>query len=296
MRGHRALCIGVLVAALLAAQPALADGSLGVDDAAPAVAAPAVAAPPRDDMVDARSTRNWDEGTSRFFLSTTLDVGALYLRPRASVGYGRPHATWVGFDANPVANNFGVGAYGGLRATSTHLDLRIGARTFRSWQRSYLAPAPSYERVDLETDNTSSAVYHTFETELTGNVVLGPGELEGSTSASYVTSVPAGQYVFEETLRVIVKPPWVLRGRVGYHFFVFPQVGRMSIGPVLDVLNVPERETVTVRLGLFGRVSLSRSLELRIGVVPALYSVDHIGLASGDFWQFGLRHRWATGK
>lgn len=282
--------LGSLLATLVSGRALAEEPANGVTVDDPA-SAPSGDVP----MVDAHTRRNWDEGTSRFFLSSTVDVGALYLRPRASVGYGRPHATWVGIDANPLLNHFGGGAYAGIRATSTHLDFRIGARTFRSHQRSYLAPAGSYERVDLETDNASVAAYHTFESELTGSVVWGPGEIEGMSSVSYVTGVPAGQYVFEENLRVIVKPPWVWRGRAAYHFFVFPQVGRMSLGPVLDVLSVPERETVTVRLGLFGRVSLSRSLELRIGVIPSLYSVDRIGLAGGDFWQFGLRHRWATG-
>jgi hypothetical protein len=41
-----------------------------------------------DPLIDVRNRRSWSEGATRTFLATTLDVGWVYLRPRASLGYG----------------------------------------------------------------------------------------------------------------------------------------------------------------------------------------------------------------
>ena len=49
----------------------------------------------------------------------------------------------------------------------------------------------------------------TYETEADSSIPLGPGNLLLRGSLSYLTNVPNGKYVFEETLRIIANPPWV---------------------------------------------------------------------------------------
>jgi hypothetical protein len=101
-------------------------------------------------------------------------------------------------------------------------------------------------------------------------------------------------YVFEETLRVIVKPPLVWRGRAGYALR-FGRYSQHSIGFVVDVLDVPARDdSRTVRLGPIVRLVLSRRVELRGSFVTSVFSPDRIGLLSGDFTELGVRYRWAT--
>jgi hypothetical protein len=245
-------------------------------------------------LVDPALRRTWNEGPRRYFVATTVDVGYLYLRPRASFGFGRPHALWVGVEGNPILQASGLGAYGGIRGVVPFVDMRVGARGFYAFEHSYLAPAASYDRVDLETTTGQHATYLTYEGELTASATLGPGELSAIFSLSSIRGVPDGMYVFEEILRVIAKPPLVWRARAGYAFFALPGLGRHSIGPVVDILGVPGRDAIVGRLGIVTRLLLSRALEVRGTFVPTIASPDRIGLVGSDFTELGLRWRWAT--
>ncbi|HEX3854554.1 MAG TPA: hypothetical protein VHW01_26505 [Polyangiaceae bacterium] len=247
-----------------------------------------------DELVDPRMQRSWGELPARAFVATTVDVGFVYARPRVSLGYGRPFTSWLGIDANPIASSAGLGMYGGLRFEIPHLDLRVGPRYFLAFQHTYLEPEPSYRRLDLETAGGQRAVTLTYESELDANLLFGPGELLARGSVSYVTGVPRDQYVFEETLHVIVKPPLIWRARAGYAFRFGPS-GQHSIGFVVDVLDVPKRDdSITLRVGPLLRLLLSRRVEVRGSFVVSVASPDSIGLVGGDFTELGVRYRWAS--
>jgi hypothetical protein len=247
-----------------------------------------------DALIDPRMARSWGELSPRTFVATAVDVGFVYARPRVSLGYGRPFTSWVGLDANPIASSAGLGVYGGLRFELPHVDLRIGPRYFSAFQHTYLDSQASYNRLDLETDAGTKARVLTYEAELDLSLPLGPGALLGRGSISYVSGVPDGQSVFEEQLRVIVKPPLVWRARGGYAL----KLGRYSqhsIGFVVDALDVPKRDdSVTVRAGPILRLVLSRRVEVRGSFVVTVSSPDRIGLVGGDFTELGVRYRWAT--
>ena len=98
---------------------------------------------PADPLIDVKSRRSWNEGPARPFLATTLDVGWTYLRPRASLGWGKPFVAWFGIDANPIIQGTGLGAYGGLRLALPRFDLRVGPRYFFGFNRNYLNPQRS---------------------------------------------------------------------------------------------------------------------------------------------------------
>lgn len=247
-----------------------------------------------DPLIDRSIRRSWNEGRARTFLATTLDVGWTYVRPRASVGYGKPFGTWVGLDVNPIVAGNGIGAYGGIRLALPRLDVRLGPRYFLSFNRDYLNPRGSYNRLDLDSTAGSPARVVTYEAEAELSLPAGPGDLVALGSVSYVTGVPDGEYVFEETLRVIVAPPFVWRARAGY-VVRFGSARQHSAGLVADVLDVPKRDdSITLRVGPVIRMVLSRRVEVRGSFVPTLVSPDHIGLVGGDFTELGFRYRWAT--
>lgn len=250
--------------------------------------------PTPDALVDLEMRRSWNEGERRAFLAGTLDVGWTYVRPRASFGYGKPFGTWVGVDANPIVSGNGLGAYGGIRFALPRFDLRVGPRYFASFNRNYLNAQTSYNRVDLDSTIGNPARVVTYEAEAEASLPLGPGDIVALGSISYVTGVPDGQLVFEETLRVIVAPPLVWRARGGY-MVRFGSSRQHSVGIVADVLAVPKREdSLTVRVGPVVRIVLSRRVEVRGTFVPTLSSPDAIGLVGGDFTELGFRYRWAT--
>src|SRR6187431_1756187 len=130
---------------------------------------------PEDALMDPRMARSWATLPPRPFVATTVDVGFVYLRPRLSLGYGRPFTEWIGWDANPIATTNGLGAYTGLRLEIPHLDFRIGPRYFASFNHTYLPSQDSYSRLDLESNAGKPSRTLTFEAELDLNFDLGPG-------------------------------------------------------------------------------------------------------------------------
>jgi hypothetical protein len=294
----------VFLATILVAGRASADPTgtmpttIGNDPNAPPVIDPT---PPlgilptaTDALVDPRMVRSWGAAPSRWFLSTTADVGFVYARPRLSAGYGKPFTKWFGVDINPVAAGSGLGAYGGLRLEIPFLDIRAGVRYYRAFNRTYLDPHDHYDRIQLEVEGGTVSQVITYETEADSSIPIGPGNLVLRGSASYLTNVPNGKYVFEETLRIIANPPLVWRVRGGY-VLRLGDYQQHSIGMVVDALDVPNRDdSKTIRVGPILRWVLSRRVEVRGSFVLTVYSPDRIGLVGSDFTELGVRYRWAT--
>jgi len=249
---------------------------------------------PEDALMDPRMARSWGTLPPRSFVATTVDVGFIYLRPRLSLGYGRPFTEWIGIDANPIASQNGLGAYAGVRIEIPHLDLRLGPRYFSSFEHTYMPTQRNYSRLDLENSAGKPSRTLTYEAELDFNLPLGPGLLLLRGSASYVTGVPDGQSAFEETLHIIVDPPLVWRARLAY-VFRFGARKQHSLGPAIDFLDVPKRDdSRTVRVGPILRLALSRRVDVRGSFIFTVISPDRIGLAGGDFTELGVRYRWAS--
>jgi len=249
---------------------------------------------PVDALMDPSMARSWAELPPRSFTSTTVDFGFVYLRPRLSLGYGRPFTEWIGVDMNPIAQSSGLGAYGGLRIEIPHLNFRVGPRYYSSFEHTFLPNQRNYSRLDLEGKSGKISRTLTYEAELDLDFNVGPGKLLLRGSGSYVTGVPAGQSAFEETLHIIVDPPLVWRARVAY-VFVFGSHNQHSLGPAVDILDVPKRDdSTTVRVGPVLRLALSRRVDVRGSFIVSIISPDRIGLEGGDFTELGLRYRWAS--
>ena len=301
MRALRALCTRMALASATVLAIMAQSARAHAEGTGPSYDTPLPPEPPpeaygitTDELIDLRMRRSWNDGNARPFLATTLDVGWVYLRPRLSVGYGNPFKTWFGVDVNAIVGGAGLGGYGGLRLALPRFDLRVGPRYFAAFNRDNLNPQKSYNRVDLDSTAGTPSRVITFEAEAEASVPLGPGDIIGLGSVSYVTNVPQGQLVFEETLRIIVAPPLLWRGRGGY-VVRFGTSRQHSVGIVADVLDVPKRDdSLTVRIGPVVRVVLSRRVEVRGSFVPTIVSPDHIGLIGGDFTELGFRYRWAT--
>jgi hypothetical protein len=292
LRGFRCIAASVIAWLALAGATARAEGA----QRPPAVdTRPPLGIFTDDDaFVDPRMARSWGVAPTRVFLSTTVDIGFVYARPRLSLGYGRPFTSWLGVEVNPIAQTSGLGAYGGLRFQLPYADLRLGPRYFSAFNHTYLETTPSYRRLDLETSAGTKANTLTYEAELDASIPAGPGTVLLRGSVSYVTGVPDGQSVFEEALHVIVRPPIVWRARAGYALRL-GAYSQHSIGFVVDLLDVPKREdSRTVRVGPILRLVLSRRVEVRGSFVVTVSSPDRIGLVGGDFTELGARYRWAT--
>lgn len=236
----------------------------------------------------------WQDTPTRPFIAARVDLGYVYLRPLLSAGYGRPFWRWVGVEASPIASGIGFASYGGLRAALPRLELRAGARHFLPFRRSFLYPQESYTQLDSEERIGPKSRYASLEAEATTNVRIGPGDVIVLGTVHHLLGVNDGYYVFDETMRVVAKPPWVWRARVGYAL-PLTQDRLFRIAPVAEVIGIPGRDAFVGRGGIVASATFSDFLDVVATFVPVIFSPDKLGLAGADFAQIGLRYRWASG-
>jgi hypothetical protein len=241
----------------------------------------------------------WRQQPARWFGALEFDTGFLYVRPRFALGYGKPHARWLGLEMNPIFSEEGLAGYAGLRAVLPHLSLRAGGRYWYTFYRSFLEPRDSYTVEQIELRAGPRSRFFTWEAELAVSLPLGPGVALSELAGSYVTGVDEGYYVYEETLRVVADPPWVWGARAGYLWpaarATADREATLQVGPVLELVGVPRRGTLVLRAGGLVRITLSGDLEARGTFVPAVATPDALGARGGDAFLLGIRYRWASG-
>lgn len=237
---------------------------------------------------------HWSEAPSRVFMSIRADAGYLYLKPRFSFGYGKPFSRWTGLDVLPFVTPDSGGAYGGWRLQLEWFELRAGARLVHAFTRQYLTQKPTYNLVDLAEDSKRPADYVGLEAEATAAIPLGPGNVIAMFTAESIQFVPKQTNVYDETLRVIVSPPQVYRGRLGYSL-TLGREKNARLGAVGDVIEVPDRSAPVVRVGLVGSFDIDDHLQFVANVLVPVYGPDSLGLLGADYTELGIRYRWATG-
>jgi hypothetical protein len=282
MRAGQALLIALLVAWSARAQPA---------DVAP---------PPQSPVLGLSASGQgsqhqfWAEAEPRWFFAATLELGYPYARPKLAVGRGRPHWSWVGIEALPIVTFEGAGVYGGLRLELPHFDVRAGARYFSPFDRSFLPEEDDYERIDIERADGTPGRYAAYELELTGHVPIPGGTLFGVATGMYVSGIDHGHHLYEDSLKVVMAPPFAWRGRLGY-LFAFGPNDSIGVGPATELIGLPGRGELVWRGGLVAVAVISASLDVQASLLPVIASPDTIGLAGADFGHLGVRWRWATG-
>ncbi len=237
---------------------------------------------------------HWTTEEARPFVSLRIDAGYLYFKPRLSFGYGKPFALWAGIDVAPLATPDYAGGYSGLRLQLPWFDIRAGARAVHAFLHQFLKQQDSYTLVDLAEITGHATNYLDFEAELAGAIPLGPGSILLLATASAIQSVPTGYDVYDENLRVIVRPPPVYRARAGYALRFLPEKNA-QVALVGEVLEIPDRKTQVVRAGLVATFDIDDDFQAIATLVAPIVSPDSIGLAGADYTELGIRYRWATG-
>ncbi len=282
---------GLLLAAATLAVSALpssafAQEPFGID-------APAPGPPASEGTEQAVVGRYWSLGTPRPFVSMTLEAGYAYVQPKFEAGYGQPFWRWIGLEAYPLVSLSGVGGYAGLSAGIPGLTLRVGGRYSYPFDRYLLEPKQSYKRSDTELELGPRADYLALKAELTGTLPLGPGSAFTVLTGQRIELTDDGYYLLEESLRAVMQPPYIYRGRLGY-LLSFGAGGSIRVGGAADVIALPQREEFVIRGGLLASVLVDAHMEAQASFIPVLFGPDSLGLAGGDFGQLGVRFRWAT--
>jgi hypothetical protein len=283
LRGLAAACA---LAAVFVAGHASAAEPFGVESPSSTPSAPG-------GTEQAVIARYFELGRVRPFFALTAEAGYGYVKPRFAFGYGRPFWSWLGIEMYPLTSLGGVGGYGGINASLPGIAFRAGARYYYPFSRTLLEPAVSFDRSDLDILRGPKGDYMALEAELTGTIPLFAGSLFAVLTAYRTELVQRDHFVFEDSLRAVMKPPYIARGRLGY-LLALGAEGVLRIGPAADLILLPGREFSIVRAGVLGSVLISPSLEAQASFIPVIMSRDNLGLMGGDFGQLGVRYRWAT--
>lgn len=238
-------------------------------------------------------SKYWELGRPRPFFSSALEGGYAYVRPRFALGYGQPYWRWAGIEAYPVVSLSSAGHYLGLGGALPGITARVGARYTYPFSLNYLKPQDSYSALDLQRLNGPTADYLALEAEVTATVPLFFGSAFAVLTGYRAELAPSGYLLYEESLRAIMKPPYIYRGRIGY-LAAFGREGAIRVGAAAEVIGLPGRDEFVVRAGLVGAVLINAHLEAQASFIPVIVSPDRLGLAGGDFGQLGLRFRWAS--
>jgi len=249
-------------------------------------------APARTGAAELGRDAYWALGVSRFFVSSTVDAGYLYFRPQLAIGYGRPHISWVGAEIYPSVSNGNVAEYAGLRAALPYVDVRLGARYLFTFGRHFLQPRASYTRDDIDARTGPPTRYLALNAEVTFSMPLPVGSLFGIVGATGNFGVPKGLYVFDETYRTVMKPPFIARGRLGYA----GTIGDLTLGGFGEVIENAARDQTVFRIGPTAGLQISDHLDLFATFAFVVEGLDRAGLAGGDLGTLGVRYRWASGE
>jgi len=286
MRASPALSAMGLSALLTYGTRTFAQEPLGIEPPTPSPAA-------AGGWEQAVVARYWALGRPRLFLSALLDNGYAYVKPQVAVGYGRPYWHWVGLQTYPIASLGGIGHYAGIAGEIPGLQLRGGARYYYPFARSFLLPDDSFSRRDIENLEGPKADYLTLEAEAVTTIKVPVGSMFAIGTFYRTLLVPDGYFLYEESLRAVMKPPYIWRGRLGY-LVAFGRDAAIRVGPAAEVIGLPGRSKFVLRGGVLASVSINAFLEAQASFIPVILSPDALGAAGGDFGQLGMRYRWAT--
>lgn len=298
----KAARIGLVSLAVFAAAAGFARAD---EPSSPAVAAPVTAPSSVPAAVQSASPNpalrepvktpgHWTLEPARPFMSLRADAGYLYLKPRLSFGYGQPFAFWGGLDLVPFVTPDSTGGYGGLRVRLDWFELRGGARFVHAFLHQFLTPKASYDLVALYEDTGHESNYLDLEAEMAAAIPAGPGDILVLGTAESIQLVPSGFDVYDETLHVIVAPPPVYRGRLGYSL-PFMHENNARVGLVGEAIEIPGRGDQVIRTGVVASFDIDDHLQAVATVLIPVYTPDALGLAGADYTELGIRYRWATG-
>jgi hypothetical protein len=245
----------------------------------------------RESGLEKRKLSYWAEGPFRWFLSSRTEFG-IYAKAQVALGYGQPFWMWTGAETWAMTTTSFAAGYFGFRGTLPFLDLRLGARYTHSYFRSLLPPKDSYDDEDITTPHGPLANYLSLESELAGVLPLLGGFLFPVITFYAMPDVPDGKYLFDESLRGVMKPPFIWGNRIGYvHLF-----GKhVKAGVLNELIVLPGRGAAIFRMGPAAAVSLTDHLDAQGTISFALSSPDSFNLFHGSFGQLGLIYRMATG-
>jgi hypothetical protein len=233
----------------------------------------------------------WQSDEHSLFVASASDLGIVYFRPHATVGWGAPFWQFVGVDAYAISTNSFAAGYVGWRASLPWLDVQMGYRKTVGYDRRFLPIQDKYHADDLDLDTGDErSSYDAIELEITPAVPLLHGAVFAEIHPLWIWA-PRDRFVFEEAFRAVVDR-FSMRTRLGY-LYGFGETGQVKIGAMLEYVVMPGRPGNVTRLGPVGLVGLSQHWELLGTATFVAKSPDALGYYHGTYGLLGVRYRFA---
>jgi hypothetical protein len=155
-------------------------------------------------------------------------------------------------------------------------------------------PKEHYDTDDVNHPQGPLARYLSLETELSGVIPAFGGFVFPVVTIYRVVDTPDGMYLFDESLRGILKPPWIMGFRLGF-VEGFGRGDFIKAGLLSELVVVPGRNDSIVRLGPAALVTLTDHLDAQGTITFVLAGPDSLGIWNGPFGVLGFVYRWASG-
>lgn len=231
----------------------------------------------------------------RFFILTKTEVGVPYAKPYFSAGYGIPHWLWAGIDVNAIITMEMAEAFAGVRLASPVFDVSFAVRDTWSFGKPFLQPRASYSNDQVTEAPGQKAHYVVLEGDAVATVPLPHAAIVGNLVMVDVLDMPPGQYIYDESYRLITRNPlfFVMRMAAVARFMHEDSV---RVGMLAEYGFNTGREQGVWRLGPILSVQVTDHVQLNMGFTLKVSSPDHLGLTLGAYGIAGFRYMWATGE
>lgn len=237
----------------------------------------------------------WLQGRVRPFLAAVFDGGFFFARSELQAGYGRPHYTWIGATAYSKLTLGGVTLAAGIHGQVPNIDISVTAKSFRATDSRLVRKNDLYYESDTSIETEPKTAYQSLDADLAVTVKGLGGTVGLETRGIAVFGVPDGYDVFEDTLRLIVRPPFVWQTKLTYLAWPGWQ-DNLAVGFVAELIGSPARDNLVFRTGPVVTVSLTDHLQAIGSAAFAIFYHDDLGLSGSDLGQIALRYRWASGE
>lgn len=249
---------------------------------------------PPDTRVDIGAFRPyWGAAPPRLFGAVVFETAGISVKTELDAGYGRPHFMWAGVQADAKLSLSSLAFFGGLRAVAPWGSVRFGPRFVTAANQKLIPEAEVVTKTMLDAGEGLRSKYLSLDAEAAFQIPLPFGSIGLLATGYGLVSVVDDFYVFEDSLRVVIEPPFVGRFRASY-LAPIGSPATLRVGALAELIYNPGREYFNVRLGPAVAVSLTHHLEAVASVALSVYNPDEIGVSGADLGQIGLRYRWAS--
>lgn len=232
---------------------------------------------------------DWSQGKSRLFAAFGASAGSL-ARTDLTVGYGKPHWTWVGVEADGQTTADMAMTRVRARLALVVADLAVGWGRVWSYKHTTLPEQASY--ASLTYADRPEAHYRTLQLWLMGLLPAPHGYLDWQLEALRIYGGSVERAVYDEQLRAVVFAPWALAGRLGYAFQFADKKG--AIGVLAEGLWPGERDDYLARIGPMFSWMISPRLDVGGVVTMTVHSPDRLNVYEHLWGSLRVRYRTAT--